>query len=74
LQRISQLGDGDGILFTNLYTAFATNAFLGIDRDSFIVLEFINIHRANINAFAAAYTFLLIYFRFVTHPITSFIT
>ena len=62
----------DGPFFADLYTAFASEAFLCINRHCFFILELEDFDGTNLNALATADTFFLINFYVVHDLITSF--
>jgi hypothetical protein len=59
--------DGNGAGFTDFNAAFTPEAFFRIDRNGFSILDFKNFHRAHINAFFTAFTFIGINNRIKSH-------
>jgi hypothetical protein len=59
--------DRDGVLLADFHAGLATQAFLFVDRDGFTVLEFVNLHRADVDAFAVANALVQIHSNFVAH-------
>jgi hypothetical protein len=68
----SNLLQSDCPFFADLYTAFASEAFLCINRHCFFILELEDFDGTNIDALATANTFFLINFYVVHNLITSF--
>ena len=66
----------DGFGRTLVDTGPALNTFLGMDRIRFVLLEFVNLTRADLNAVSTACTFFLVNHRihFIKSQIPRFFT
>jgi len=67
------LFDDYGAFFADFHTAFAAEAFFGVDCHRFVILHFENFHRTNIHALFATYALFLINDRVKGHFNVSFL-
>jgi hypothetical protein len=67
IRETLHFGHRNGFLITHFYAALATQALLCIDRDGLSVLHLIDVNRANLDAFLAPFTLIMVNNDFIGH-------